>query len=783
MSVADHDEPSMAKWLQGIKRASDADAPALVLYAEAVRLVLQVETASDRSGEPQRAKLQKASDQLGEARGQRPGWPRLALLQARIEELRDKPALAIPWYQQAIDSGAGDEVAIHLIVLLAGQKEYEQAERLLRRLDEKQADLTPEVAPSAFDALSHRNDFVKALDLAYKACAASNDCQHHVWFGRIAAEVVLAGKLRDGAERNQWLAKAEESLQKAVQLDQHNVDAWFGLLNFYARTGRPEEVAKTTELAKQELTGPDLHLLLVRHYQSINDVLTARQELELALTEHPDDAQTLRAAAEFHIMRRELAEARALLTHLLEPQVKADPRDRAFARQSLAVVYLTDGTYGSFLKAVELVKGDDPDNPGNRRATAILLARSPAGKDRREAIEILKGLQAKSLLGDADRFLLAQLYWKLRQHDEATAVMESLLEKSPNNADYVAGYARMILDDSRLEDAERWVKRLEGLEPQAVRTADLRARFFASRRRETKAISVLENLLAAQTSSGADAPQFDRGQLAALLDAIANWKPARGGLRTEEFLSAAERQFRQAAADSPSPERQAALAAFLGRHGKVKEALHLYDEFWANKQFEAAAIGYAELASRGRLTPSQLMSCEKQVDAALGEQPDSLILLSALARIHRAEGKYDLVEATYRRILAVHPDNVVALNNLAVLLTLRRSEPEEARKLIERALELGGPGAALLDSRAMVELAAGETKSAIRDLEEAAADEPSAEYFFHLAQVHLERNDLSAAAQAIEVARSLGLEEESLHPLERDAYQQVLAVLPQPASE
>ena len=160
-----------------------------------------------------------------------------------------------------------------------------------------------------------------------------------------------------------------------------------------------------------------------------------------------------------------------------------------------------------------------------------------------------------------------------------------------------------------------------------------------------------------------------------------------------------------------------------------------------------------------------------------------MILLSTLSRLERAQGKYDLVEATYRRILAIQPNNVVALNNLAVLLTLRRSEPEEARQLIERALELAGPGAALLDSRAMVELAASETKSAIRDLEEATADEPSPEYFFHLAQAHLQRNDLSAAAQAIEVARSLGLDEESLHPLERDAYQQLLAVLPQPMSE
>jgi tetratricopeptide (TPR) repeat protein len=782
MAAAEQDEPAMTKWLQGIKLSSGPDAPVLALYADAARLVLEVEASKDRMSGTQRAKLQKASDELSEARGQRPSWPRLALLQARIEELRDKPAQAIPWYQQAVDSGAGDEITIRLIVLLAGQKEYEQAEKLLRRLDEKQADLTPEVAPSAFSALSYRNDFAKALDLAYKACAASNDCQHHIWFGRIASEVVLAGRLHDANEQERWLAKAEEAFETAVRLDQHNVDAWLGLLSFYTRTGRTQDVEVATDRARQQLSGTDLHLLLTRYYQSIDDVPTARQELELALTEHPDDAKTLRTAAEFHIMRRELAEARKLFEHLLEPQVKADPQDHTAARQNLALIYLSEGTYGSFLKAIGLAKGNDPNHPDNRRTTAILLARSPVGKDRREAIEILKDLQAKSLLGDADRFLLGQLYWRGRQRDEAMAEMEELLERSPNNADYVAGYARMLLDDNRLEDAERWIKRLEGLDPQAVRTVELRARSWASRRKESKAVSVLQGLLTAQPA-GAEKPQIDHGQLAALLEAIANWKPAYGGPRGEEFLKAAEEQFRQSAADSPSPERQATLAAFLARHGKAKEALRLSDGLWADKHLEAACIGYSELASRTGLTSSQLVSVERQIEDVLPEHPESIVLLSTLGRLYRAQGKYDLVEANYRRMLAINPNNVVVLNNLAVLITLLHRQGDEARQLIERALELGGASPALLDSRAMVELAAGEAEKAIHDLEVATNDEPSAEYFFHLAQAHLERNQLAEAAQAIETARSLGLDEQSLHPLERDAYQQVLAVLPQPEEE
>lgn len=783
LAVAEGDLPAMEKWRKAIQGLPDPDASPLSLYGDAVRLVLSVEASTERSSETHRASLQTASDELSEARNQRPSWPRLALLQARIEELRDKPARAIPWYQQAVDLGAGDEVAIHLIVLLAEQKEYEQAERLLRRLDEKQAALTPEVAPSAFDALSHRNDFVKALDLAFKACQGSDDCQHHIWFGRVATEVALAGKLR-AEEQENWLAKAEQAFQKAIELDQHQPGGWLNLLTFYARTAREPNLEEAIERAKQQLAPTELHLLLTSYYQSIEDLRTAREQLELALLGSPDDPKTLRHASEFHLMRRELADAKLLLERLLQPTIAADPNDRAFARQSLAVVYLTDGTYGSFCKAIELVKGDDPDAPSNRRAMAILLARSPAGKDRLRAIELLKELAAKSLLDDSDRFLLAQLLWRRRQRDEALGLMESLVERAPNNPSFVAGYARMLLDDNRLESAERWIKRLEGLEPKAVPTAELRARDLASRHRETKAISVLESLLTSQAAPGEDLPTFSRRQLATLFESIGNWKPARGAPRAEEFFNAAEKHLRQTVAESVTkPEDEAALAGFLGRHGKVKEALHLFDQLWSTEQFEAAAIGYADLASQGKLAPSQLVAAERQINQLLADHPESILLLSALARTYRASGKFDHVEATYRKILEISPDSVIALNNLAVLLTLRETKGKEARQLIDRAVELGGPGTALLDSRAMVELAAGDDEAAIKDLEEATADEPLPECYFHLAQAYLRRNHLNAAAEAIEKARSIGLDEHSLHPLERDAYQQILALVPQPAVE
>lgn len=780
MAAAENDESGLTKWLSGIEKCQDPDVRGLLLYGDALRLVLAVERSTDRASKADQARLQKASDELTEAWGER-RWPRLPLLQARIEELREKPARVIPWLQQAVEWGAGDEVAIRLIVLLAGQKDYEQAGDLLLLLDKKQVALTPEVAPWAFAALSNRNDYGKALELAHKACVASNNWHDHLWFGTIAAKVVLSGKLRSPDEKQQWLTAAEQEIDRAIELDAHEIEAWFGLLSFYAQTQRSSDLEASIERAKQQLPENHFHLLLARYYQSIDDLPTARQQLELALNNSPDDAMTLRYAAEFYLQRQELAAARKVLEHLLEPQVSAGPQDHAFARQSLAVVYLADRNYRSFLKGVELAKGENFDLPANRRALAILLGRSPVGADHRQAIELFKQLAAQSLLADTDRYLLAQLCWLDRRRPEAMEIMEGLLEKSANNSTFIAGYANMLLDEKGPDDADRWIKRLEGLEPQAVRTVELRARALACWHRETKAVEVLEKLL---TSGAVAGPAFDHGQLAVLLENLGTWKPAHDAPRPDELFAAAEKHFRRAADDSPpnSPP-YAALAGFLGRHGKMKEALRIYDDLWQHDQLEAAAIGYADLTARRKLAPPQLATVEKQIAAVLPEHSESIVLLSALARIYRAQERFDEVDATYRKIIEINPDNVIALNNLSVLLTLRGRNRDEARQLIDRAVELGGPTPALLDSRAMVKLATGEADSAIDDLKQATADETSPDFYFHLAQAEILRHDGAAAAQALDQARSLGLDDQSLHPLERDAYQQLLALVPQPAAE
>jgi tetratricopeptide (TPR) repeat protein len=147
-------------------------------------------------------------------------------------------------------------------------------------------------------------------------------------------------------------------------------------------------------------------------------------------------------------------------------------------------------------------------------------------------------------------------------------------------------------------------------------------------------------------------------------------------------------------------------------------------------------------------------------------------LLLASAEIAEHHLRSDEALAAYDRALAKEPNNIVALNNSAMLLALA-NRGNEAMARINRAIELAGPLPPLLDTRALAHLAAGSASAAIADLQEALAQEKSAARRFHLALAEKAAGNEQAYADNIQKARDLKLVESALHPFERDKWRDV----------
>jgi putative PEP-CTERM system TPR-repeat lipoprotein len=101
----------------------------------------------------------------------------------------------------------------------------------------------------------------------------------------------------------------------------------------------------------------------------------------------------------------------------------------------------------------------------------------------------------------------------------------------------------------------------------------------------------------------------------------------------------------------------------------------------------------------------------------LESQPQDVPVRLALADTYLKQADTQSALATYRDVLDLDPDNVIALNNLAWFL--RETSTADALAFAERAASLAPDNASVADTLAAVQLVAGDFKGAERTLENA----------------------------------------------------------------
>ena len=174
------------------------------------------------------------------------------------------------------------------------------------------------------------------------------------------------------------------------------------------------------------------------------------------------------------------------------------------------------------------------------------------------------------------------------------------------------------------------------------------------------------------------------------------------------------------------------------------------------------------------IAPAQLERLDAILSAALEKYARPAALLWVAGRLRDVEGKYDEAEALYREAIQKEPANVAALNELAWLLALRGQKTEEARELIEKAVKLVGPQPSFLDTRAVVELAQSQPEKALADMQTVIDAQPAPNRYFHLALAQHKLGRADEAAESFKKARAMQLAPQSLHALERPAYDELV---------
>ena len=225
------------------------------------------------------------------------------------------------------------------------------------------------------------------------------------------------------------------------------------------------------------------------------------------------------------------------------------------------------------------------------------------------------------------------------------------------------------------------------------------------------------------------------------------------------------------------PQQGLMLAQFMAQEGRRTDGIELAKKASISAQPDDIAATVGALLGGGLASREEIKQVEDILSAALAKHEQSTQLLLAMADVRTYQKRFDDAEALFREVIDQSSNDVSALNNLAILLALKRTNLDEPLPLIQRAIGVAGPLPTLLDSRATVCLALSKPDRALADLKAATADASEPVFFFHLAQTYFQIGQKEAAGKALAKALELELVPQQLHPLERPAYDQLLDVL------
>jgi len=617
--------------------------------------------------------------------------------------------------------------------------------------------------------------------------------------------------------RAKRLDEAEAELRKGLAQDRTDPNRWITLVHFLLQANqidKAETVFREAEKvlpAAKGLSADRAALAMAqnafqiglgyqaaaREPQKVKWFNEAKGWYQKAQAAKPGEFALKRATVEFLLQTNQFADVEGQLAAIFARPGDYNADDVDWAKRTRAVsLVLQSEVYNDYQQAIRALKffvppdGDDAKpytSPVDLRTLARVYEAQKIPAYRKKAVEVLEKLNADRIADAEDRFLLAKLYNAGGEWDKARTEYKQLLEElGPSNSamklnrrvTFLNQYAHDLIEHvtqgeaQEAKDAQDLIDQLKTIRPDGFNVLSLQAHLDKAMGKPIEAVAKLKEI--ADRPKPKSKPELELALASARL--------------SEDLgeLELAQRLYELNAA-SPRLQDRMAYAAFLGRQGRIKEAIDVCEPLWdaaPNPEILVPTVIEALFPAKAEPDDAQVERVSQWIDRGIKQNSKSTLLLIALGNIRERQKRYAEAEDLYRQVIKQGGNDVIPLNNLAWLMALKGDKGNVPLDLINRAIALRGPIPEFLDTRAIVYLTNGESKKAIEDLEDAVAIAPTATKYFHLAQAYLEasnkdaaKQNLDKAKQNLDKARTKGLAKGNLHPLELTAYQQVISAL------
>jgi len=372
---------------------------------------------------------------------------------------------------------------------------------------------------------------------------------------------------------------------------------------------------------------------------------------------------------------------------------------------------------------------------------AVGQAAAIAGED---AAALSAARQALALRPDWElaAMLEAQVLQK-KSPAEAAKSLGAFVEKNPNAREARLNYARVLVLDKRLPEARKQFEAVANANPQNPEVI-YAIGLLAFQVKDYKAAEGYMKRVLGLNYRDPDAVRYLLGQIA---EEQKQWPQA---IQYYEAIKDSDHEL---------PARMRTANA-MAKQGKVNEALVYLRRVAAERPEDEPQLIVAEAQILRDANRSK--DAFKLLSEALDKQPDQPDILYDLALTAEKLERFDLLETHLRKLIQVKPDHAHAYNALGYSFAERNIRLAEARKLIEKALEISPEDYFIIDSLGWVLYREGDLKGAARELRRAYGGRPDAEIGAHLGEVLWQLGERDEARRVWDESLKSGPDNETL---------------------
>jgi len=462
-------------------------------------------------------------------------------------------------------------------------------------------------------------------------------------------------------------------------------------LDLARRTSDPRVARRAVEVANQARL-PELALDAARTWQELD----------------PASPQALQVLAVLLVANKRAEEALPHLEKLLATEGVSP--ENGFMQLNRLLAASPDKAAN--LRVVRTLASKYPKLP--QAHFAVAQAAAAAGDD---AAAVAAVHRASALRPDWELAALLEAQILQRRSPAAAAkVLGDFVAKNPNSREARLNYARLLILDKRLPEARKQFEAVLAASPgntEVIYAVGL----LAFQLKDYEVAEQNMKRLLALNYRDADGVRYVLGQIA---EEQKQWPQA---IKWYESIGEGEHQL--------AARMRAANA--MAKQGKLDEARSYLKRVAADNPGEEAQIIVAEAQLLREANRNQ--DAFKLLADALQKDPDQPELLYDYALTAEKLDRFDVLESNLRKLIEVRPDHAHAYNALGYSFAERNTRLPEARKLIERALELAPDDYFIIDSLGWVFYREGDLKGAAEQLRRAYVGRPDAEIGAHLGEV------------------------------------------------